>query len=45
MQFLSEIKGDKILLSLQNVSYQVKENGKVHQILKGITYDFDLGKN
>lgn len=45
MQFLSEIKGEKILLSLQNVSYQVKENGKVRQILKGITYDFDLGKN
>ena len=33
------------MLSLQNVSYQVKENGKVRQILKGITYDFDLGKN
>ena len=33
------------MLSLQNVSYQIKENGKVRQILKGVTYDFELGKN
>ncbi len=33
------------MLSLQNVSYAVTENGKTRQILKNISYDFELGKN
>ncbi len=33
------------MLSLQNICYEVVENGVKKQILRGVTYDFYLGKN
>lgn len=38
-------KENKYLLSLQNICYEVVENGVKKQILRGVNYDFCLGKN
>lgn len=33
------------MLSLKDITYKIKENGKERTILDGISYDFELGKN